>query len=63
MKVGELKGRSKGELERLLQEKRERLRQLEFDLSQKKLKNVREISRMKKDIAQILTVMNLEFKK
>lgn len=63
MKIEELKGKSKEELERLLQEKRERLRQLRFDLSQKKLKNVREIRRTKKDIAQILTVMNLEFKK
>jgi len=32
--------------------------QLRFDLSQKKVKNIREIREIKKDIARILTVLN-----
>jgi len=50
------------ELQRLLREKRERLRQLRFDLAGGKVKNVREIRETKKDIARILTFLKLKQK-
>ena len=57
MKAKELKQKSEKELQRLLQEDREKLRQLRFDLSAGKVKNVREIRKIKKDIARIMTVL------
>ncbi len=57
MKIGELRQKSKGELQKLLRENRERLRALNFDLSSGKVKNVREIRKIKKDIARILTLI------
>jgi len=57
MKAKELKQKSKKELERLLLNDREKLRQLKFDLSAGKVKNVREIRKIKKDIARILTIL------
>jgi len=56
MKTTELRQKSKSELEKLLQENREKLRQLRFDLAAGKVKNVREIREIKKDIARILTI-------
>jgi large subunit ribosomal protein L29 len=57
MKIAELRQKSKEELQRILQEKREKLRILRFDLSLGKVKNVREIRETKKDIARILTLL------
>ena len=57
MKIGELRQKSKPELQKLLTELRERLRQLRFDLAAGKVKNVREIRQIKKDIARILTML------
>lgn len=47
------------EILKMLQEKREKLRQLRFDLSAGKVKNVREIRQIKKDIARILTSLKV----
>jgi len=58
MKITEINQKNKGELQRILQEKRERLRQLRFDLAAGKVKNIREIRSVKKDIAKILTTIN-----
>jgi large subunit ribosomal protein L29 len=58
MKTTELRQKSKAELQKLLQDNRERLRQLRFDLAAGKVKNVREIRRTKKEIARILTIIN-----
>jgi large subunit ribosomal protein L29 len=58
MKVSELRQKSKPELQKLLQDNRERLRQLKFDLASGKVKNVREIRKIKKTIARILTLLN-----
>lgn len=58
MKASELRQKSKEELQRLLQESRDRMRQLRFDLAAGKVKNVREIRDMKKEIARILTILN-----
>ena len=44
-------------LKRTLAEKRESLRQLRFDLTAGKVKNVRQIREIKKDIARILTLL------
>lgn len=60
MKIGELKQKSKKELEELLKELREKHRSLRFDLAAGKVKNVREIRAIKKDIARILTLLNLQ---
>lgn len=57
MKAEELKKKSKADLEKLLEEKHERLRVLRFDLASGKVKNVREIRETKKDIARILTLL------
>jgi len=57
MKTTELRQKSKEELEKSLQDSREKLRQLRFDLSAGKVKNVREIRRIKKEIARILTIL------
>lgn len=61
MKIRELRQKAKEELNQLLQEKKERLCQLNFDLTSGKVKNVREIRMIKKDIARILTVLNPKF--
>ena len=57
MKISELRQITKDGLQKLLQEKRERLRILKFDLASGKVKNVREIRGIKKDIARILTLL------
>lgn len=57
MKAKELRQKSKPELEKLLRDLREKLRQLKFDLAAGKLKNVREIREVKRDIARILTLL------
>ena len=57
MKIAELRQKAKGELEKILADSRERLRQLRFDLAAGKVKNVREIRKTKKDIARILTII------
>jgi len=41
----------------MLPEEREKLRQLKFDLVSGKIKNVRQIREIKKDIARILTIL------
>lgn len=57
MKILELRQKNKDELHQLLQEDRERLRSLRFDLASGKIKNVRGIRRIRKDIARLLTVL------
>lgn len=58
MKIDEFKQKPKEELEKLLQDNREKIRQLKFDLASGKVKNVREIRQTKKDVARILTLLN-----
>lgn len=57
MKISELRQKSKKELQKILIDSRERLRGLKFDLASGKVKNVREIRELKKDIARILTLL------
>ena len=58
MKAQELRQKTLKELHSLLEEMREELRKLRFDLVMGKLKNVHKIKETKKDIARILTVIN-----
>ena len=58
MKGKELKQKTKIELNNLLEESREKLRNLNFDIQLKQSKNVREIRKVKKLIARILTILN-----
>jgi len=55
----ELKNKQKGEIEKDLHDRQMRLRSLRFDLSAGKVKNVSEIRKIRKDIARILTVLNI----
>ena len=57
MKLIELRKKSKGELQKILEDNREKLRQLRFDLSAGKVKNVKEIRNLKKEIARIMTLL------
>lgn len=57
MKTTDLRGKSEGELKEILQEKRQRVDELIFLLRQKKVKNVKELSLVRKDIARILTLL------
>ncbi len=58
MEIKELKGKKQKDLQNLLAEKREKLRLFKFDLASGKVKNVREIRSTRKDIAQIITILN-----
>ncbi len=57
MKINEIRQKTPIELNKTLKELREKLRDLRFKLTLNKLKNVREIRGMKKDIAKILTIL------
>jgi large subunit ribosomal protein L29 len=46
------------ELKKSLNDQREKLENLSFDLAAGKVKNIREIRHLKKDIAQILTLLS-----
>jgi len=56
----ELKTKPAPELQKMLQELRDKLWQLKVDLASGKVKNIKEIKEIKKDIARILTILNLE---
>jgi large subunit ribosomal protein L29 len=58
MKIKELKEKSEKELNKMIDENREKLRKLKFDLSSGKVKNVREIRTIRKDIAKMFTLIN-----
>jgi len=57
MKPTELRQINQNEVRKSLRQKRERLRELRFGLSAGKVKNVREIRAVRKDIARILTIL------
>ncbi len=57
MKTNELHQKSKQELEKFLYEKEEKLGELRFNLASGKVKNVKEIRQIKKDIARILKII------
>ena len=57
MKKDKLSKKTESELKKELENKRERLRVLGFDLAAKRVKNVREIRKVKRDIARTLTIL------
>lgn len=57
MKASELKKKDKKELEKDMENLKENLSNLRFKLAANKLKNVREIRNIKKDIARIMTIL------
>ncbi|PIU77819.1 MAG: 50S ribosomal protein L29 [Candidatus Moranbacteria bacterium CG_4_10_14_3_um_filter_44_15] len=57
MDIKELAKRDRKELERNLAESRNKLAKMRFDISAKQIKNHREIRKVKKDIARILTIL------
>ncbi len=57
MKLKELRQKNKEELQKILADDREKLRQMRFDLAAGKVKNVREIRKARKEISQILTII------
>lgn len=57
MRVKEIRQKTIEDLRKLEKELREKLRGLRFDFASGKVKNVREIREIKKDIARILTVI------
>jgi len=58
MKIRELRQKSKKELQESLSGLRNKLRELRFNLSGGKVKNIKEIHQTKKNIAKILTLLN-----
>lgn len=58
MSIKELKEKNQKELHAELAKQREILRDLRFEVSQRQLKNVREIRKIRKTINQILTLLN-----
>ncbi len=58
MDWNELNQKSPTELQRLLQEKRELLRDRRFKVAQGQHKDVREIRELKRDIARLMTKLN-----
>jgi len=58
----ELKKKSSAELQKLLALNREKMRELRFKVSQKQLKNVHEIKKVKKVISRILTLLSAQIK-
>jgi len=57
-KAKELRIKPGEELNQLLSESQKKLRELRFNLASGKVKNVRAIRVLKKDIARILTILN-----
>ena len=54
----QLKSKSKEELYKLLLDSSKKLQDLKFNLAAGKVKNVRSVRALKKDIARILTLLN-----
>ncbi len=58
MEYKELKKKKENELHRILNESRDKLRDLRFKDANKQLKDVREIRKLRKTIAQALMLLN-----
>ena len=63
IKTEELRLKQEEELNQLLSESQKKLRELRFNLAGGKVKNVRTIRVLKKNIARILTILNEKSKK
>jgi len=58
MKIQELRKLKKEELLKNLDESRKKAQELRMSLATSKVKNVKELGKIKKDIAKILTILN-----
>jgi ribosomal protein L29 len=58
--VQELKNKSLGELERIVIDSGDKLRQLRFDLAAGKVKNVNELHQTRKKIARVKTFIHIQ---
>lgn len=58
MEMKELTTKSPADLQKLLAQYREKLRELRFKDSNRQLKNIREIREARETVARILTVLN-----
>ncbi len=61
MKAKELKQKTAEELAIILKENHEKIRVMRFDLASKKLKNTNELVMLRKQVAQILTILKKSF--
>ncbi|MFH1745368.1 MAG: 50S ribosomal protein L29 [bacterium] len=61
--IKELKNKSKKELQKILSESREKLRDLRFKDANKQVKNVREIRVERKTVARVMFLLNISEKK
>lgn len=59
MKFSEIKNKTKNELSETLKDLKGALSRLNFELSNNTLKNSSQVKKTKKDIARVLTVLNL----
>jgi ribosomal protein L29 len=57
MNIKDLRKKESKELHKLLATKRDKVRDMRFSVSNKQLKNIRDIRVDKKDIARILTIL------
>ncbi len=57
MKITEIRRKSAQELQKDLYINREKVRQLRFDLASGKVKNVRDIRKIRREIARIITII------
>ena len=58
MKIRELKAKSTEELKDIFTDMTQKRRELNFKLASEQLKNVREVRKVRKTIAQILTILD-----
>ncbi|MDR3559597.1 MAG: 50S ribosomal protein L29 [Candidatus Pacebacteria bacterium] len=57
MKIKELRDKNIEELKKMLAEKRDKIRNIRFDIAAKQVKNNREARNEKRDVAKILTIL------
>ena len=57
MKGKDLQKKTSAELQKMVKDERTKLQQLRFDLPSGKVKNVREIRKLRRDIARVLTLL------
>jgi ribosomal protein L29 len=60
MKIKELREKNEKELKVILAENRGKLRQLRFELAARQTKNAKDIGKTRKEIARILTLLNVK---
>lgn len=58
MEFKELKTKTEAELQKILAESREKLRELRFKDANKQLKDIRQIRKVRETVSQVLTILN-----